>query len=107
MLQESGANPMWISLTSYATRLRLTWAGSRDVRSACYEPIRAVGLIAILVFVFYPILLGVYGVSVGVGLLALGACLAATRGAWLWVILGAAIGYLPLWLELIGVMGNG
>ena len=88
-------------------RLRLAWIDTRDIRTACNEPLRALGLIAILVFFMYPSMLSVYGVSVGVSLLLLGACLAPSRGAWLFVFLGAVIGYLPVSLDVIGVIGNG
>ena len=88
----------------WMSQLRLAWVDSRNVRSACYKPLRALGLIAILVSFMYPSMLNVYGVSVGVSLLLLGACLTPTRAAWLFVLLGAAIGYLPISLDTIGVI---
>ena len=95
---------MLAPLRRNAVRLRLIWSDTRDVRSACYEPLRALGLIAILVFFMYPSMLSVYGVSVGVSLLLIGACLAPSRSAWLITLLGAAIGYLPVSLDVIGVI---
>ena len=95
---------MFAQVARYMTRLRLAWVGARDTRAACYQPVRAVGLITILVFFMLPSVLSLYGVTVGVSLLLLGACLTPTRAAWLTVVLSAMIGYLPLCLDVIGVI---
>ncbi len=85
---------------SAMSTLRSTWNQSQPARHACQEPIRAIGLIIVIIFAFYPSILALYGVSVGVGVLVLAAAIKPTKASWLLVILMAAIGYWYLWLAL-------
>ena len=58
------------------------------------------GLIVVLIFAWYPSILAVYGVSVGLVVLALAAFIKPAKTSWLLVVLMAAIGYWHLWLAL-------
>ena len=59
------------------------------------------GLIVVLIFAWYPSILAVYGVSVGLVVLALAAFIKPAKTSWLVVALMAAIGYWHLWLGLL------
>ncbi len=87
--------------SAVAERLQASWADSRSIRSAVSEPIRALALIAVMIFCVYPSVTALYGVSAGMGLLTLSVMLKPSRSNVFLLAVAGGIGYWQLWLELI------